>query len=99
MKDYLAYLEGNPRYGKVFEPTIRGSVDKLADAIGYSGYSDDPVYGQAHHDSGKVATHRNGPYGKTTHGLPEVSSKDNVQGAQGSSGSVGPLHIAIRLML
>lgn len=45
MKDYLAHLEGNPRYGKLFETITRGSVDRLADALQYSGYSDDPDYG------------------------------------------------------
>jgi flagellum-specific peptidoglycan hydrolase FlgJ len=45
MKDYLAHLEGNPRYGKLFEPVTRGSLDRLIDALQYSGYSNDPDYG------------------------------------------------------
>ena len=44
MKDYLAYLQANPRYGKMFEPVTRASLGRLADAIHHAGYSDDPVY-------------------------------------------------------
>jgi hypothetical protein len=43
MKDYLAYLQADPRYGKMFEPVTRASVGRLADAIHYAGYSDDPL--------------------------------------------------------
>ena len=45
MKDYLAYLQANPRFGKMFEPVTRASLGRLADAIHYAGYSDDPLYG------------------------------------------------------
>ncbi len=45
MKDYQTFLEGNPRYGKMFEPVTRASTDRLANAIRYAGYSDDPLYG------------------------------------------------------
>jgi hypothetical protein len=45
MKDYLGYLQANPRYGKMFEPVTRGSLGRLVDAIHYAGYSDDPLYG------------------------------------------------------
>ena len=45
MKDYLDYLEANPRYGKMFEPVTRASLGRLADAIHYAGYRDDPLYG------------------------------------------------------
>ncbi len=45
MKDYLEYLEANPRYGKMFEPVTRASLGRLVDAIHYAGYSDDPLYG------------------------------------------------------
>ncbi len=45
MKDYFAYLQANPRYGKMFEPVTRASLGRLADAIHYAGYSDDPLYG------------------------------------------------------
>ncbi len=45
MKDYLAYLQSNPRYGKMFEPVTRASLGRLVDAIHYAGYSDDPLYG------------------------------------------------------
>ena len=45
MKDYLAYLQGNPRYAKMFEPVTRGSLGTLADVIHHAGYSDDPLYG------------------------------------------------------
>jgi flagellar protein FlgJ len=44
MKDYLAYLQGNPRYAKMFEPVTRGSLGTLADVIHHAGYSDDPLY-------------------------------------------------------
>jgi hypothetical protein len=44
MKDYLTYLQGNPRYAKMFEPVTRGSLGTLADAIHHAGYSDDPLY-------------------------------------------------------
>ena len=43
MKDYLAYLQANPRYGKMFEPVTRASLGRLADAIHHAGYSDDPL--------------------------------------------------------
>ncbi len=45
MKDYLEYLQSNPRYGKMFEPVTRQSLGRLVDAIHYAGYSDDPLYG------------------------------------------------------
>ncbi len=45
MKDYLEYLESNPRFGKMFEPVTRQSLGRLVDAIHYAGYSDDPLYG------------------------------------------------------
>jgi flagellar protein FlgJ len=45
MKDYQTFLENNPLYGKMFEPVTRASTDKLADAVRYAGYSDDPFYG------------------------------------------------------
>ena len=44
MDDYLAHLQGNPRYGEMFEPVTRGSLGMLADAIHHAGYSDDPLY-------------------------------------------------------
>ena len=44
MNDYLAHLQGNPRYGEMFEPVTRGSLGMLADAIHHAGYSDDPLY-------------------------------------------------------
>ncbi len=44
-KDYLEYLQSNPRYGKMFEPVTRQSLGRLVDAIHYAGYSDDPLYG------------------------------------------------------
>ena len=44
MKDYLAYLQRNPRYAKMFEPVTRGSLGTLADAIHHARYSDDPLY-------------------------------------------------------
>ncbi len=45
LKDYLGYLQADPRYGKMFEPVTRASVGRLADAIHYAGYSEDPLYG------------------------------------------------------
>ena len=45
MKDYLTYLQADPRYGKMFEPATRASLGRLVDAIHYAGYSDDPLYG------------------------------------------------------
>ena len=45
MKDYLEYLQANPRFLKMFEPVTRQSLGGLADAIHYAGYSDDPLYG------------------------------------------------------
>lgn len=44
MKDYQALLEGDPRYFKMFNPGVRTSVDRLADALLYAGYSEDPLY-------------------------------------------------------
>jgi flagellar protein FlgJ len=44
MKDYLGYLRDNPRFGTMFEPATRGGVEKLANAIHYAGYRDDPLY-------------------------------------------------------
>jgi hypothetical protein len=44
MKDYLTYLQADPRYSKMFEPATRASVGRLVDAIHYAGYSDDPLY-------------------------------------------------------
>ncbi len=44
MKDYLAFLDGNPRMSKMLAPVIRESAGRLGDAIHYSGYSDDPLY-------------------------------------------------------
>jgi flagellum-specific peptidoglycan hydrolase FlgJ len=44
MKDYLAYLQDNPRFGKMFEPVTRASVERLANAIQYAGHPDDPLY-------------------------------------------------------
>ena len=43
MNDYLAYLQANPRFGTMFEPVTRASLGRLADAIHYAGYSDDPL--------------------------------------------------------
>jgi hypothetical protein len=43
MNDYLAYLQGNPRFGTMFEPVTRASLGRLADAIHYASYSDDPL--------------------------------------------------------
>ncbi len=45
MKDYLEYLQSNPRYSKIFEPVTRQSLGRLVDAIHYAGYSDNPLYG------------------------------------------------------
>jgi len=45
MKDYLSSLSANPRYGKMLEPATRSSLGRLADAIRYTGFSDDPLYG------------------------------------------------------
>ena len=44
MNDYLAHLQGNPRYARMFEPDTRESLGMLADAIDHAGYSDDPLY-------------------------------------------------------
>ncbi len=44
MKDYFGYLQDNPRYGKMFGPVIRDSVKRLADAVQYAGFRDDPLY-------------------------------------------------------
>ncbi len=46
IKDYLAYLQDNPRFGKMFEPVTRGSAERLADALQGAGYADDPAYGK-----------------------------------------------------
>jgi len=45
VEDYLAFLDGNPRLSTMLGPVTRESVERLADAIHYSGYSDDPLYG------------------------------------------------------
>jgi flagellar protein FlgJ len=44
MKDYLAYLQDNPRFGRMFEPVTRGSVERLAGALQRAGFADDPAY-------------------------------------------------------
>jgi len=44
MEDYLAHLQGNPRYAEMFEPDTRGNLGMLADAIDHAGYSEDPLY-------------------------------------------------------
>lgn len=44
MKDYVDFLENTPRYGKIFETLTRENVDRLADAIQNTGYSEDPYY-------------------------------------------------------
>ena len=44
MNDYLAHLQADPRSGTMFEPVTRGSVERLANAIHYAGYPDDPLY-------------------------------------------------------
>jgi hypothetical protein len=44
MEDYLAHLQGNPRYAEMFEPDTRENLGMLADAIDHAGYSDDPLY-------------------------------------------------------
>jgi flagellar protein FlgJ len=46
MRDYLSFLQANPRFFKMFEPVNRQSLGRLADAIHYAGYSDDPLYGR-----------------------------------------------------
>jgi len=45
MKDYLSSLSANTRYTKMLQPATRSSVGRLADAIRYAGFSDDPLYG------------------------------------------------------
>ena len=34
----------NPRFGKMFEPVTRGSVERLANAVQHAGYREDPLY-------------------------------------------------------
>jgi flagellum-specific peptidoglycan hydrolase FlgJ len=46
MKDYLSFLDNNPRMSTMLAPVIRESVGRLGRAIHYSGYSDDPLYGR-----------------------------------------------------
>lgn len=44
INDWLDFLQENPRYSDVFDPNIRGDLEKIAQAIKDAGYATDPNY-------------------------------------------------------
>jgi len=46
INNWLDFLQSNPRYNKVFDPDVKGDLNKIAQAMEDAGYATDPMYAE-----------------------------------------------------